>query len=34
MPKSAISCGAVDIVVPLDQIASAVLNLRSRSVGR
>jgi two-component system, chemotaxis family, protein-glutamate methylesterase/glutaminase len=34
MPKSAISCGAVDIVVPLEQIASAVLNLRSRSVGR
>ena len=34
MPKSAISCGAVDIVVPLDQIANAVLNLRSRSVGR
>jgi two-component system chemotaxis response regulator CheB len=34
MPKSAISCGAVDIVVPLDQIASAVLNLRSRAVGR
>jgi two-component system, chemotaxis family, protein-glutamate methylesterase/glutaminase len=34
MPKSAISCGAVDIVVPLDQIANAVLNLRSRAVGR
>jgi two-component system chemotaxis response regulator CheB len=34
MPKSAISCGAVDIVVPLEQIANAVLNLRSRSVGR
>ena len=34
MPKSAISCGAVDIVVPLEQIANAVLNLRSHSVGR
>ena len=34
MPKSAISCGAVDIVVPLGRIASAVLNLQSRSVGR
>jgi two-component system, chemotaxis family, protein-glutamate methylesterase/glutaminase len=34
MPKSAISCGAVDIVVPLEQIANAVLNLRSRAVGR
>ncbi|MGA8212131.1 MAG: chemotaxis response regulator protein-glutamate methylesterase [Candidatus Sulfotelmatobacter sp.] len=34
MPKSAISRGAVDIVVPLEQIASAALNLQSRSVGR
>jgi two-component system, chemotaxis family, protein-glutamate methylesterase/glutaminase len=34
MPKSAISRGAVDIVVPLDQIAGAALNLQSRSVGR
>ncbi len=34
MPKSAISCGAVDIVLPLDQIASAVLNRRSRAVGK
>jgi two-component system, chemotaxis family, protein-glutamate methylesterase/glutaminase len=34
MPKSAISCGAVNLVVPLDQIASAVLNRQSRSAGR
>src|SRR5271155_3091932 len=34
MPKSAISRGAVDIVVPLEQIASAALNLQSRPVGR
>jgi len=33
MPKSAISRGAVDIVVPLEQIASAALNLQSRAVG-
>jgi two-component system, chemotaxis family, protein-glutamate methylesterase/glutaminase len=30
MPKEAISRGAVDIVVPLDQIASAALNARDR----
>jgi two-component system, chemotaxis family, protein-glutamate methylesterase/glutaminase len=34
MPKSAISRGAVDIVVPLEYIARAALNLQSRSVGR
>jgi two-component system chemotaxis response regulator CheB len=34
MPKSAISRGAVDIVVPLEHIARAALNLQSRSVGR
>jgi two-component system chemotaxis response regulator CheB len=34
MPKSAISRGAVDIVVPLEQIAKAALSLQSRSVGR
>lgn len=34
MPKSAISCGAVDLVVPLNQIANAALNRQSRSVGR
>jgi two-component system, chemotaxis family, protein-glutamate methylesterase/glutaminase len=34
MPRSAISRGAVDIVVPLEHIARAALNLQSRSVGR
>jgi len=34
MPRSAISRGSVDLVVPLEQIASAALNLQSRSVGR
>ena len=34
MPKEAISCGAVDIVVPLEQIANAALNLQSRAAGR
>jgi two-component system chemotaxis response regulator CheB len=34
MPKSAISRGAVDIVIPLEHIARAALNLQSRSVGR
>jgi two-component system, chemotaxis family, protein-glutamate methylesterase/glutaminase len=34
MPKSAICRGAVDIVVPLEQIASAALNLQTRSVSR
>jgi two-component system, chemotaxis family, protein-glutamate methylesterase/glutaminase len=34
MPRSAISRGAVDIVVPLEQIATAALNLQARSVGR
>jgi two-component system chemotaxis response regulator CheB len=34
MPKSAISCGAVDVVVSLRQIASAALNQQSRSASR
>jgi two-component system, chemotaxis family, protein-glutamate methylesterase/glutaminase len=34
MPKEAIFRGAVDLVAPLEQIASVALNLQSRAVGR
>jgi two-component system chemotaxis response regulator CheB len=34
MPKEAISRGAVDLVAPLEQIASAALNLQTRAAGR
>jgi chemotaxis response regulator CheB len=33
MPKEAISRGAVSFVVPLEQIASAALNLPSKRAG-
>jgi two-component system chemotaxis response regulator CheB len=34
MPKEAISRGAVSLVVPLDRIANAALNLQSKKAGQ
>jgi two-component system chemotaxis response regulator CheB len=34
MPKEAISRGAVSLVVPLDRIATAALNLQSTKAGQ
>jgi two-component system chemotaxis response regulator CheB len=33
MPKEAISRGAVDVIVPLEQLASAALSVQSKDAG-